>query len=268
MGETEVGKPIYLTIDGTFTPLYDSNGKVAQLVGCAVDVTERVKAERERRQLEAQMQHSQKLESLGILAGGIAHDFKNLLVAILGNASLVLEELPADSDIAEDVQDIELAAKRAADLCRELLAYSGKGKFVIRAVNLNTLINEMGQLLSVSISKRPVLTYRLADSLPHIMVDATQIRQIVMNLITNASEAIGDSDGFITVATGVTHCTRAELAGYVSGDTLPDGDYVFLDVIDTGVGIEKEDFSQLFDPFFTTKFTGRGLGLASVIGIV
>ncbi len=233
-----------------------------------IDVTERRAAEAERRRLDQQMQQTQKLESLGILAGGIAHDFNNLLVAILGNAGLALLELPPESPARQTVQAIETAAQRAADLTRQMLAYSGKGKFVIEPLNLSRVVEEMAHLLEVSITKRAVLKYHFAPNLPPIEADATQVRQVIMNLITNASDAIGDRSGVISISTGMQFADRAYLAESYLDTDLPEGDYVYIEVADTGEGMDEETRARIFDPFFTTKFTGRGLGLAAVLGIV
>ena len=233
-----------------------------------IDLTERRVAEAERRRLDQQMQQTQKLESLGILAGGIAHDFNNLLVAILGNAGLALLELPPESPARQTVLAIETAAQRAADLTRQMLAYSGKGKFVIEPLNLSRVVEEMAHLLEVSVSKRAVLKYHFAPNIPPIEADATQVRQVVMNLITNASDAIGDRSGVISISTGMQFADRAYLdESYLDAD-LPEGDYVYIEVADTGEGMDDETRARIFDPFFTTKFTGRGLGLAAVLGIV
>jgi CheY-like chemotaxis protein len=214
------------------------------------------------------MQQMQKLESLGVLAGGIAHDFNNLLVAILGNAGLALMELPPESPARQTVLAIETAAQRAAELTRQMLAYSGKGRFVIERLNLSRIVEEMAHLLEVSVSKRAVLKYRFAPDLPAIEGDATQLRQVIMNLITNASDAIGDRSGVISISTGLMHADAAYLKTAYMDDALPEGDYVYLEVADTGLGMDEQTAERIFDPFFTTKFTGRGLGLAAVLGIV
>lgn len=232
------------------------------------DITDLIRAEEERRRIDQQMQQTQKLESLGVLAGGIAHDFNNLLVAILGNAGLALMELPPESPARQTVQAIETAAQRAAELTRQMLAYSGRGKFVVEPLNLSRIVEEMAHLLEVSVSKRAVLKYRFAPDLPLIEGDATQVRQVIMNLITNASDAIGDRSGVISITTGLMHADRAYLRTAYMDDDLPEGDYVFLEVADTGVGMDEATAARIFDPFFTTKFTGRGLGLAAVLGIV
>ncbi len=229
---------------------------------------ERKKAEEERRELEEQVRHTQKLESLGVLAGGIAHDFNNLLTGILGNADMALLELNERDPASESVRAIRDAAERAADLSRQMLAYSGKGRFVIEPIDLNDVINEMSHLLEASLSKSAVVRFDLAGNLPLITGDATQIRQIIMNLMTNASDAIGDHNGVITLRTHATECDRFDLSqGYV-GEELPEGTYVCIEVEDSGAGMDEETVSRIFDPFFTTKFTGRGLGLAAVLGIV
>jgi PAS domain S-box-containing protein len=234
----------------------------------ARDVTARLRAEEERRKLETQLQQTQKLESLGVLAGGIAHDFNNLLVAILGHADLAQRELPATAPARESLGEIEVAALRAAELCRQLLAYSGKGRFVVQALDVNELIQEMTQMLSVSISKKVALRLQLGRSLPAIEADASQIRQVLMNLVINASEAIGDGAGSISIVTGTMDCDRAYLSSAFMDEKLDEGRYVYLEISDTGSGMSQETLGRIFDPFYTTKFTGRGLGLAAVLGIV
>jgi two-component system, cell cycle sensor histidine kinase and response regulator CckA len=258
------------------SPVFASDGRIVGTTGVARDVTARknaeqevLRAEEERRKLELSVLQAQKLESLGVLAGGIAHDFNNLLTTILGNADLAAAELPPDSPVRGLIDDIELATRRAADLCRQMLAYSGKGRFVIQPISFNELVSEMGQLLSVSTSKKATLTHDFAADLPTVMADATQIRQVVMNLITNASEAIGDREGTITLRTGALSCNRDYFADAIgdSGRHLP-GRYAFVEVSDTGAGMNAETMGRIFDPFFSTKFAGRGLGLAAVLGIV
>ena len=222
----------------------------------------------ERRRTEEQMLQMQKLESLGVLAGGIAHDFNNLLAGILGNAGIAKSEVEDGDDPSESLANIETAARRAADLTRQMLAYSGRGAFVIQRIDLSALVAEMAHLLATAISKKAVLRLHTLDRLPPVEGDATQLRQVVMNLITNASDALGDGAGTITLTTGVTHATRADLASTYIDEALPEGEYVFLEVADTGCGMEDETQARIFDPFFTTKFTGRGLGLAATLGIV
>jgi len=246
----------------------DDSGNVLGVFAAARDITERKKAEEERNRLEEQVRHAQKLESLGVLAGGIAHDFNNLLMAILGYTELALANLPPGSQIRPNLEEVEKAARRAADLCRQMLAYSGKGRFVIENLDLGEIVKEMSDMLAMSISKKAVLRYRLSPDLPRVEADAAQIRQVVMNLIINASEAIGDTSGVISLSTGLMDCDRAYLREVAGGDELPEGRYIFLEVTDTGTGMDKATQEKIFDPFFTTKFTGRGLGLAAVLGIV
>jgi len=229
---------------------------------------QRVWAEEDRKRMEGQILQAQKLESLGILAGGIAHDFNNLLMGILGNAELARDELSTSSPALVHLREIETASRRAAELCRQMLAYSGKGKFVIERIDLGNLIREMAHLLEVSISKKIVLKYRFTESLPVFKGDATQIRQIIMNLIVNSAEAIGDRSGVIAVSTGAMAATAGELETFQLGEPLPPGLYVYLEVSDTGCGMDEATRIRIFDPFFTTKFMGRGLGLAAVQGIV
>ena len=258
------------------SPVFAADGSIVGTTGVARDVTARkeaeqkvLRAEEERHKLELSVFQAQKLESLGVLAGGIAHDFNNLLTTILGNADLARSSLSPEHPARPCLADVELAARRAADLCREMLAYSGKGRFVIQPVSLNRLVSEMGQLLSVSTSKKAALVQTLASDLPSVMADATQLGQVVMNLITNASEAIGDREGTITLRTGALWCERDYFHDAVGdSDRLVAGQYAFLEVSDTGVGMEAETLSRIFDPFYSTKFAGRGLGLAAVLGIV
>jgi PAS domain S-box-containing protein len=239
-----------------------------RIYAAARDVTDRIRAEEERSKLEAQMREVQKLESLGVLAGGIAHDFNNILMAILGNADLALLNLSPASPVRQNLEEITRASQRAADLCRQMLAYSGKGRFVVGRYDLSEIVREMAQMLEVSVTKKASLRYSFARELPPVEVDVTQLRQIIMNLITNASEALGDDSGVISIATGVMACDRAYLAESYLDDNLPEGNYVYLEVSDTGLGMDAETRSRIFDPFFTTKFIGRGLGLAAVLGIV
>jgi len=249
-------------------PVFDADGRVTEWVRACIDITERKRAEEERLQLERQFQQSQRLESLGVLAGGIAHDFNNMLMAVLGYADLALADLPLASPARESVKEIARASHRAAELCRQMLAYSGRGRFVVEAIDLHDLIDSMVHLLSSSISKKILLNLNLEKNLPPIMGDASQIDQVIMNLVINASEAIGERSGVITISTGAMECSREYLRETYLDEGLAEGLYVTLEVSDTGMGMDKETQSHLFDPFFTTKFTGRGLGLAAVLGIV
>jgi len=263
---TRTGEKRYLLT--TKIPLQDGHGHITGIVGISRDITDRKRAEDERQAMERKFQETQKLESLGVLAGGIAHDFNNLLTGILGNASLARMELPAESPLHSYLEQIEHSSQRAADLCKQMLAYSGKGRFVIQRIDLSALVRETLHLLQLSISKKAVLKLDLADHLPGVMADATQIRQIIMNLVMNASDAIGEKSGLITISTAAHHADRKYLSDLVGADDLPAGQYVVLEVTDNGCGMSPETKAKIFEPFFTTKFTGRGLGLAAVLGIV
>ncbi|MBN2307427.1 MAG: PAS domain S-box protein [Candidatus Hydrogenedentes bacterium] len=244
------------------------DGEVIAVHGIGRDITDRKHAEEERLQLEAQVRHVQKLESLGVLAGGIAHDFNNLLVGILGNVSLALMELPEGSPMRGLLLDVESSAQRAADLAHQMLAYSGKGQFLLRPLNITTMIRNMRRLLDTSVSKRAELRYELEDFPPPIVGDATQIEQIVMNLITNASDSLCGESGVVTIRTGSMFADRDYLSEAYVDDDLEEATYAYLEVADTGCGMDKDTLTRIFDPFFTTRRVGRGLGLAVVLGIV
>ena len=239
-------------------------------VGLARDITESKRHEEQRRQLERRMQQTQKLESLGVLAGGIAHDFNNLLVGVLANAELGLtaaRQTHASRVVFDRLNDVRKAALHAAELTNQMLAYAGRAHFDVRPLSLSDVIREMGHLLDASISKKARVEYELAPELPAVQADIAQMRQVVMNLIINASEALGDRVGTIVVRTGIQDVTD-ELDDLYGPASLPLGRYVFLEVKDDGSGMSDETRTRLFEPFFTTKFTGRGLGLSAVQGIV
>jgi len=247
-------------------PFKDREGSA--VVAMFRDITERKLAEQERQRLNRKLQEAAKLESLGVMAGGIAHDFNNLLTGILCHASLAKLDLAADSPLQEGLTEIETASLRAAELCKQMLAYSGKGQLLVQALDVSAVVQDSLNLLRLSISKKVSLDLNLAAGLPPVEADATQIRQVIMNLVINASEAIGENTGAIRVSTGVMRASREYLAGTILAPEIPEGDYVFLEIADTGCGMSAETISKIFDPFFTTKFTGRGLGLAAVLGIV
>ncbi len=242
------------------TPLYF----VAQIE----DIQAAREATAAKERIERKLAETAKLESLGVLAGGIAHDFNNILTGVLGNASLLRLELPAQSPHLGAIGQIETAARRAADLCKQMLAYSGKGRFVVKNIDLNHLITETARLLEISISKHTVLRFHLAPDLPAIEADETQIRQVVMNLVINASEAIGERSGVVAIATGATVLDSRYAATLHFEQNLPPGHYSWIEVSDNGCGMAPDVLGRIFDPFFSTKFTGRGLGLAAVQGIV
>ena len=242
--------------------LFDESGSINGYGGLARDISEQLAMQKQ----EDSLIEAQKLESLGVLAGGIAHNFNNLLFAILGNAGLALSGLPTGSPVRERIEQIELAGKRAAELARDMLTYSGRGTIVVEPVDLPALVQETGRLVSAGTAAPVEIEYRFEEGLPPIVADATQIRQVVLSLVTNAAEALGTTGGSIEV--------RADLVDDIPGEgfRLPEaalvGPYVRLEVEDGGVGMDDDTLANLFDPFFTTKFTGRGLGLAAVLGIV
>ncbi len=244
------------------------NGKPVATRGIFRNITEKKIEEKARQELEEHMRQLQKLESLGLMAGGIAHDFNNLLMGILGFAELIqLREKPG-TNIASYVKNIEQAARRAAELTNQMLAYSGHGRYKIDYLDLSQVITESQLLLGAAVSRKVQLEYDLQDDLPLVEADIDQIRQMLMSLVTNANEAIGDNAGLVSITTGTRFVDSEYLKSTYINEKLPEGQYVFMEVRDTGHGIKEEHLSRIFDPFFTTKFTGRGLGLAAVLGIV
>ncbi|MFA4947675.1 MAG: PAS domain S-box protein [Candidatus Krumholzibacteriia bacterium] len=260
------GKRIFTRIETA--PITDENGVIVGAIAGVQDQTERKLAEDERRLFEAQIRESQKLESLGMLAGGVAHDFNNILLAIQGNLEFAVASLPPEAPARESLAEVERAAKRAADLCRQLLAYSGKGRFAICSLSLSRAIEETARMIAVSISKKAEVRLDCASDLPLIEADDSQIQQVIMNLIINASEALGEGSGVIAVSAGTMECDRMYLNGTINGERLPEGRYVFLEVADTGCGMDEETQRKIYDPFFTTKSAGRGLGLPVILGIM
>jgi two-component system cell cycle sensor histidine kinase/response regulator CckA len=232
------------------------------------DISLRKKVQQDKEALENQMRQAQKLESLGLMAGGVAHDFNNLLTVILGNASLAKRDLAPDSASVSALDKITTAVQRAAALCQQLLAYSGKSVFLIEHYDLNDIVKDLTGMMEVSIPKKVRLNLQLVSPLPPILADATQIRQVVMNLITNAAEAIGEEKGFITLTTSSRTMNRESLQGFQADSEPSEGPYVALEVADSGSGMDEATIARIFEPFFTTKFTGRGLGMAAVMGII
>ncbi len=244
------------------SPVYDTQGIIRYQIVLDRDITE------ERRRHE-KMAHMQRLEALGVLAGGIAHDFNNLLGIIMGNVSLARSKTDSRDEVSEYLENIEKTSHRAAHLCKQMLAYSGKGKFVIQPINLSQMVEEMGSLLEVSIHKTIVMRYELSPHIPSIDADVAQLQQVIMNLVINASEAIGEKNGTIVISTGVMDTDDDYINSlHVEDTTVKPGKYVWLEVSDTGCGMDAETQSRLFEPFFTTKFTGRGLGMSAILGIV
>jgi len=245
----------------SISPIYDHSDKVVEHVVMFHDITA---AKEQAKQLE----HTQRLESLGVLAGGIAHDFNNILMAIMGNAALAERSLDVASPVKVKLAAIEQASQKAADLCQQMLAYSGKGKFVVKTVDLSKMVDGMIHLMEVSIGKSVVIKYHLEEQLPLVDVDVAQIQQIILNLITNANEAIDNKSGVISLSTGVVHADRRYLDESYCDSHALEGQFVYIEVADTGCGMDKTIQGKIFDPFFTTKFTGRGLGMSAVLGII
>ena len=232
------------------------------------DISEEIRLSKEKQQIEEQWLHAQKMESLGILAGGVAHDFNNILMSILGNTELALLNLPEDSETSDYLARIRLSTKRASELANQMLTYSGKGTFAISPLNVNNLVTEITHLLEVSISKKTTLDLQLHTDSLFVDGDETQLRQVIMNLVINGAEAIDKNKGVITVSTGHVVLTSEELRDTMFPDNLCEGPAVFIRVTDSGCGMDKDTMLKMFDPFFTTKFTGRGLGMAAVLGII
>ena len=250
----------HIDVSLTVSPVRSRDGVIIGASHVARDITEQ-------KTFNTKIRQVQKLESLGVLAGGIAHDFNNLLVGILGNASLAMENcLPQNSAFLDEIMK---AGQRAADLTSQLLAYAGKGRFFIQLIDISALVREISQLIQTSISASVQLKLDLADDLPPVEADSGQIQQIIMNLVINGAEAVGsDKPGVVTVETRAIHADEQSLASSLGGHDLKPGEYVLLQVSDTGCGMDKATQARIFDPFFTTKFTGRGLGLSAVLGIV
>ena len=265
----------YVRIDGTAFE-GESQGSLVLFNGAPGlqislhEITARKAIEHERQQFERKLQETQKLESLGVLAGGIAHDFNNILTGILGNASLASLDLPEGSPARESIDVIVEGSKRAADLCRQMLAYSGRGRLMVQKLSLTHLVEETSHFLKITVSKKAEMQFSLDESVPPIEADRTQVQQVVMNLVINASEAIGENPGVIRLHTSLVTVDRSYLESNRNRLVVeaPEGAYACLEVSDSGCGMSVETRSRIFDPFFTTKFTGRGLGLAAVLGIV
>lgn len=232
------------------------------------DLTGRKQIEDERRRVEQQLQQTQKLESLGVLAGGIAHDFNNLLMGILGNADLALMRLPTGSPERTQVERIVTAAERASELTRQMLSYAGQGPFLPGPLDLGGLLRGMAPLLQAAVGRKARIRIATDPDLPAIQGDESHLRQVVLNLVTNAAEALGDEGGEVSISAGAVEADEAYLSGTCLHEALPPGPYAWFEVADTGCGMDEETRNRLFDPFFSTKFLGRGLGLPACLGIV
>lgn len=254
--------------DVTASPLFDDSGGITGCVHVMRDITERKRAEEDRRNLETQFQHTQKLESLGVLSGGIAHDFNNILTIILGHCHILKENIDTELDRNVHVRLIESSANRAADLCRQMLDYAGESSLHQTEFSMWLLVDDTVKMLTSAIKKNVTITLDMKRDIPMIAGDSSQIRQVVMNLIINATEAIGNSDGTIAVSLNkITIAPDRHEIDYFGSGVLP-GSYVCLEVSDTGCGMGEETTRRIFEPFYTTKFTGRGLGMSATLGIL
>jgi PAS domain S-box-containing protein len=264
---TWVGRIGPATFEYRLTPVLDE-GRVTGVIGVAIDLTDRAHAEQARLALERRLLEAQKLESLGVMAGGIAHDFNNLLLTVLGNVAEAREDVAPGSALHDQLAGIETAARRGSDLTRQLLASTGKESVVLQPVDLNDLIRELEQLLRKSRPKSVLVRYALDPALPAIDADATQVRQVVMNLLINAAEAVGARGGSVDVRTGTAVVDEASRARLQHAPDFTAGPQVVIEVSDSGCGIDADTMKRMFDPFFSTKLAGRGLGLSTVLGVV
>ncbi len=226
------------------------------------------RTEEEQGQLDAQLLHVQKMESLGMLAGGVAHDFNNLLMVVSGNVELALMELPEDSPAKHCLDQICTVSKKAGGLCRELLAFAGKTRLADIPLNVSELASKTAQSFETPTSPKVRISYELPQGLPLIKGDPSLLSQVLLNLLTNASEAIDGTTGDIALRTSTKECSETFLSRNLSGHTPPEGTYVCIRISDTGSGMDEVTLSRIFDPFFTTKTKGRGLGLSTTVGIV
>jgi PAS domain S-box-containing protein len=258
VGRRKSGEKI--TCEWYNTVLPDALGGIQGVATLVRDVSERER-------FETQLRQSQKLESLGVLAGGVAHDFNNLLVGILGNASLALEKLPANSALRPVLERVVNAGRRASELTQRMLAYAGRASCDVQVMDLNALLAELADFATAAIPKSVKFTIKTAADLPLIEADSGQLQQVILNLLINAAEAIGDAEGEVTVSTWA-EVLDAERVAALREQKLAPGAYVCLEVSDTGCGMSPDVLSRAFDPFFTTKFAGRGLGLSAILGIV
>lgn len=245
-----------------------TNDDVRGAVLVATDVTEKKRASRERTILEAQVQHRQKLESLGVLAGGIAHDFNNLLVSMMGNADLVAMSLPPEHECRAYVTEITSAAGRAADLCRKMLAYAGKASLELRVISVSELALDMFKLLNVTVGNGVSFHQDIDPDVWPVQADVAQLQQVMLNLVTNASDAMNEGRRVVKLSTGCGDYDDEALAAFDLVYEMRPGAYAYVEVTDSGTGMSEGTKAKMFDPFFTTKAASRGLGMASVLGIV
>jgi two-component system cell cycle sensor histidine kinase/response regulator CckA len=271
-GSTEPYEVVAVRKDGTTFPCeilgrnITYRGQPARLSGFR-DLTERRQQEAEQERREDRVRHAQKLETLGVLTGGVAHDFNNLLATILTHVEVALAGIANAQRVRDGLQRIGIAARRASELTSQLLTYSGRAERRTEAVDINGFIKDTAELTRVSISKKASLVISLAEDLPAIEADVGQLQQVLVNLMTNASEALDHNAGVITIVTGIQQADASYLQDCYADQRVAPGLFVFMEVADDGSGMDSETQRRIFDPFFTTKVAGRGLGLASVLGI-
>lgn len=256
---------------GETIPLEIISGELSGRAGAVLllrDVSERLRMEEDRRQLETQTQQSQRLESLGVLAAGIARDFKHLVGIIQGHTDLILSNEAGSAASRDNMAEIAKATDRAAELCAHLLSFAGKEPAVSRAVDLTAIAEETLRLMSVSIPNAVHVETSLPRGLPAIRGDPAQVQQIVMNLAKNAVESLNGRSGIVTIKTEVRECDASYLGHSITTEHLAPGQYVCLRVSDTGCGMDERTLQRIFEPFFTTKMEGHGMGLAAVLGLV
>ena len=245
----------------------DENGNFIYLDGIVEDITQRKRSEEQHQKMEASIRQAQKFESLNIMAGSIAHNFNNLLMAIMGNIDLALEDMPQHSHGRRNIENANLAAERAAELSRLMLTYVGQSKRDIHTLDMSKIVEGMSAILRVTTTEKAEIIINTAAEPATFNGDAAQVQNVIINLVTNAVEAIHHAKGTITISTGTMFCDRSFFK-YPFDETLPEGNYAYVDVMDNGCGMDQETLSKIFDPFFTTRFLGRGLGLASALGII
>ncbi len=262
------GHTIPVEVNSTLLPGPLTGGGEPQMLIVARDISQRRRIQQEQQLMEARLRDAQKLESLGVLAGGIAHDFNNLLVTIMGNAELLRVDLQGDPEQRRSLDAIMDAGEQAAELCRQMQAYAGASPAKAELLDLSGVVVAMQNLLQVSVSGGSHLHYELAPDLPGVLIDSAQVRQVIMNMVNNAAEAVGSTGGEIMIRTGVDTLADGERDQLLGGDGLTAGRHVFCEVRDSGCGMDEATVARMFEPFFSTKFAGRGLGMSAALGIV
>jgi PAS domain S-box-containing protein len=258
----------HIILEGNANCQLDEHGRPLFTRGIFRDITDKKRAEEERKRLEERVQRTKKIEAIGVLAGGMAHQFNNIMAGILGYAELCLARLPADSPLKDFLLKIEQGARRAAELTTKMLAYSGQAMFMPKEIELAAFIREKARIIKTTLPQKAELRLDIQTEPILINADPTQLKYLVMDLAANASEALDDEGGLITIKTGKMYADRQYISQAFLAEGSKEGDYAFIEVSDTGMGMDEETLVRIFDPFFTTKFTGRGLGMAAVLGIV